>query len=127
VLSTADSALAARSTLVVRIEDEYTYFAAGKPLLANATLALLDAAGATVATATSDITGVASLANVRAGVYQLQVSAPGHLTFTGQSEVVAGPPVEITVFISRSTVTYTWTVTPTTLVDTYKITVDAGA
>ncbi len=76
-----------------------------------------------VATGTSTTTGV-TLTDVTAGTYELEVSAPQHSTYT--SPIIVQPGTNTAdVFIHEQTVTYTWTVVPTTITDNYTIQLQA--
>ena len=76
-----------------------------------------------VATGTTTSAGV-TLPNVTAGTYELEVTAPKHSTFTSPIIVQPGANSD-EVFIHQETVTYTWTVVPTTIPDNYTIQLQA--
>ena len=109
--------------LQVSVADEYTYYAAGAPLVAGATVELLDPYDNTVIVAqgTTDASGTITLKNVPEGNYVLDVEAPGHDPYRGPITVTAGVPNQTQAFISRQLVTYTWNVTPAQIQDTYQI------
>ncbi len=76
-----------------------------------------------VASGTSTTAGV-TLTNVTAGTYELEVSAKQHSTYT--SPLIVQPGTNTAdVFIHQQTVTYTWTVVPTTIQDHYTIQLQA--
>ncbi|MGP0068315.1 MAG: beta strand repeat-containing protein, partial [Isosphaeraceae bacterium] len=76
-----------------------------------------------VASGTTTSAGV-TLTDVTAGTYELVVSAPQHSTYT--SPYTVQPGVNTTqVYINENTVTYTWTVVPTTIPDNYTIQLQA--
>ena len=107
----------------VNVQDEYTYYVAGAPLVANAHVALRDPFdnSVVVAEGTTDASGSVLLPAVREGNYLLEVQADRHATYRAPFTVVAGPTNDKDVFIQRQTVTYTWTVTPTEIEDHYDV------
>ncbi|MEO5915872.1 MAG: choice-of-anchor C family protein [Luteolibacter sp.] len=110
--------------LVVKAEDEYTYYAAGNPAVSGASVKVTDAlSGATVATMVTDASGKADFGELREGYYEIDAVADRHTSFHATRLVVAGGNTEAKVFLPRDTVTYNWRVTPTTIEDRYKVTV----
>ena len=109
--------------LQVNVQDEYTSFVAGAPLVAGATVELLDPYDNTIVVAqgTTDSTGKVLLSNVPAGTYVLDVEAANHDPYRGPVTVVAGILNQASPFISRQTVSYSWDVEPATIQDTYTI------
>ena len=59
------------------------------------------------------------------GVYELDLSANQHAPYRGRAVIAAGQTNSITAFLSLQTVTYTWTVVPTSIQDTTHITIQA--
>lgn len=93
-------------TVIVRVEDEYTYFFPGAPLVAGAHVVISDPITAVVlADAFTDATGILTLPNVLAGTQNITVSEPAHFGFTGTVNVVAVGSTTRTVFISLMPVT----------------------
>ena len=111
--------------LTVIVEDEYTYFASGQPLVTNAAVTLVNYQRNIRITQTTDLdTGTVTFFNIFEDRYEMFVEAPGHLTLRQIIITSVDDPV-ITVFIQRETVTYTWTVTPVTFEDTYIVAIEA--
>ncbi len=111
--------------LIVRAEDEYTYYAAGNPPLAGAIVKVTDAVtGTIVGTMTTGASGAADFGLIREGFYNVEVNADRHAGFAGTVLVEGGNVNEARAFLSRQTVTYAWTVVPTQIEDHYKITID---
>jgi hypothetical protein len=79
-----------------------------------------------LATAVSDATGYATFPNLRAGTYEMSGSAVKHIAARKTVDVSPGASTAVTIFLARATVTYTWTVTPTSVPDVYTINVTAG-
>lgn len=110
----------ARGDLRVTAEDEYTYFAAGSPRLAGASVSVRDAlSGQMVASATTDSNGNALLHDLVEAHYLVDVTAPEHNSFRQSALVVGGSETNVVAFLSRQTVRYSFTVTPTTVEDRY--------
>ncbi len=112
----------ATGDLRVEVQDDYTYYVDGAPRVTNALVRLTDPyTGATVAEGTTFPSGSVSLPGLPEGFYQMRVTASQHASFAGPVEIVAGVESARVVFIDRQTVSYRWTVTPTTIEDRYKI------
>jgi hypothetical protein len=113
------------ASLSVTSEDEYTFFAAGTPNLTNATVSLSDAStGAVVTNGVTDQTGQLIITNIVEGPYNLTVSAAGHTTFSTPILLTADQPYNVVAFLSIQSVSYTWSVTPTQVLDTYLFTLE---
>ena len=111
--------------LIVRAEDEYTYFATGNPPLAGATITVTDAlTRQVVATLTTGVTGSADFGLLREGYYDIEGTADRHSTYRGTHLVKPDTINEVATFLSRQTVTYTWIVEPVQSADQYKITIE---
>ncbi len=116
----------AHGALSVKSVDEYTYFATGSPPLTNASVTLLDPfTQAVVASGSTDSNGLFFVSGVMEGVYELDLSANQHAPFRGQAVVSAGQTNSVLAFLSLQTVTYVWTVVPTSIQDTSHITIQA--
>jgi hypothetical protein len=114
----------ARGSLLVQSVDEYTFFAAGAPPLTNASVTLIDPySQAAVAKGVTDANGIFLIPSVIEGVYELDVAADQHAPFKGSGLVTSGQTNTIQAFLSRQTVTYTWTVVPTQIQDQTLLTV----
>ena len=116
----------AHGALSVQSVDEFTYFAAGAPPLTNASVTLLNPFNQTVvASGLTDGNGVFFATNLIEGIYELDVTAYKHSPFRGKAVVSAGQTNSVEAFLSRQTVTFTWTVVPTSIQDTTHITIEA--
>jgi len=111
--------------LTVRVEDEYTYFAAGEPLVSNALVRLVNNQRNIRITKTTEAdNGTVTFINIPEDHYELVVEAPRHRTHRQTIITSANNPI-LTVFVQRQAVRYTWSVTPTTFEDTYTIAIEA--
>jgi ELWxxDGT repeat protein len=110
----------------IDISDELTYFTEGAPKLKDAKVQLLDYfTKAVVATSVSDGSGLINFADIPEGAYELEVKADNHETFRQAIQLDAGELERVNAFLSRQTVRYTWTVTPTEIQDKYKISIES--
>jgi uncharacterized membrane protein YgcG len=115
----------ASGDLVVITENELTYYAEGAPRIAGALVSLRDYfSGSPVAEATTNASGLASFSALTEGYYELEVSAPDHRTFRRTILVQAGILNSETAFLPYQSITYNWTVVPTTIEDRYQIVVE---
>ena len=115
----------AKGDLLITAVDELTYYAEGAPNLAGASVSVRDAVtGASVASGVTDANGQFFVAQLPEAYYELELTADKHTTYRGTQLVQAGQTNEVTAFLSRQTVTYTWTVEPIQIEDRYKITVE---
>ncbi len=115
-----------KGSILVVVEDEYTYFAAGSPRVANATVVISDAlTGTPVSTNHTDIDGKVLVANLNEAFYIVDVRADAHGKFRESTLVVAGQTATITAFLTRETVRYSFTVVPTTVEDHYTFVVES--
>ena len=111
--------------LTVIVEDEYTYFASGRPLVNDAAVTLVNYQRNIRITQTTELdNGTVTFFNIFEDRYEMYVEAPGHLTLHQIIITTVDDPV-ITAFIQRETVMYTWTVTPVTFEDTYIVAIEA--
>ncbi|MCA9262275.1 MAG: hypothetical protein KDA60_00440 [Planctomycetales bacterium] len=111
--------------LSIEVVDEYTYYAAGQPRVAGATVALRDdVTGDVVANGLTDDDGRLLLNDVTEGYYSLSVSAAGHTNFRDTVYVMGGETTEIQPFVARETVQYYFDVVPTTIEDRTRIEVE---
>jgi Subtilase family/Calx-beta domain/SdrD B-like domain/PA14 domain/CARDB/FG-GAP-like repeat len=110
----------------INVSDELTYFVDGAPKLKGATVNLLDYfTKEVVATAVSDDTGFVDFSNIKEGNYSLKVNADKHSNFEQTIQLGAGKVENVDAFLSRQTVQYIWTVTPTEIQDKYTISVES--
>ena len=111
--------------LTVIVEDEYTYFASGEPLVDNAAITLVNyQRDIRLTQTTAEGNGTTTFYNIYEDRYEMIVEAHDHLTLR-QIIITSDDNPTITVFIQRQTVTYTWSVTPVTYQDTYVLIVEA--
>lgn len=111
--------------LVVSAEDEYTYFAEGKPALADAEVILRDAiTGIAVRTNRTGLDGRASFPNLTEAYYLVSVTADRHGSFLQTALVTAGATTNVVAFLPRETVRYSFFVEPTTVEDGYSLRVE---
>ena len=109
----------------VIVEDEYTYFASGQPLVNDATVTIINYQRRLRLSQTTELdNGTVTFFNIFEDRYEMYVEAPGHLTLRQVIITSADDPV-VTVFIQREAVRYTWTVTPIQVEDTYIVTIEA--
>ncbi|HXG47645.1 MAG TPA: hypothetical protein VNO52_08475, partial [Methylomirabilota bacterium] len=112
----------AAGDLRVEVQDDYTYYVEGAPRVTNATVRLTDPYTAeTIAVGTTFPTGSILFTNLLEGFYQMRVTAPQHATYAAPVQVVAGVETPKVIFIDRQTVSYRWTVVPTTVEDRYRV------
>jgi hypothetical protein len=72
---------------------------------------------------TADSNGIVRFSNVPAGKYFYTVESSSYMAVSGAVAVESGLNKTIEVFMPTSMVTYTWSVTPTTIQDKYDMTV----
>jgi hypothetical protein len=107
--------------LTIVVQDEYTYFAAGQPLVDDATITLINyQRNLRLRQTTAAGNGTATFINIQEDRYEMYVEAPGHRTLH-QVTVTSITNPTVTVFIERQAVRYTWSVTPVTYEDVYVI------
>ena len=113
------------STVSFRIEDEFTYFQNGNPLVENADIRIYNRLrGLTLMQNSEAGQGIASFEDVPAETYEVQVNAPRHEGIKAVNTFQPGSST-IRIFLKRTAVTYRWTVTPTPVEDIYRIQVEA--
>nr|NCR77171.1 hypothetical protein [Microcystis aeruginosa K13-06] len=115
----------AKGNLNISVVDELFFFAEGSPRLENATITLLDPFTGTVISSEKDADGILSKTDLAEGYYKLRITADNHDTYEQNIYIGAGETEDIQAFLSRQTVKYTWTVTPTEIEDKYIITVQS--
>ena len=110
--------------LTVIVEDEYTYFAEGKPLLSDAVVRLTNNIRGIRETFTTGESGSVTFVNIPEDRYELYVTGPNHADENQIIITSAEEPVHI-VFLARRAVSYTFSVIPTTFDETYTVTLEA--
>ena len=115
----------AKGDLRVTTVDEYTYYAAGSPNLAGATVTLKDpVSGAVLTNGVTDANGMFLVPALPEGYYAIDATADHHIAFHGTTLVKAGLTNDVQAFLSRETVQYIWTVTPTEIPEQFKIAIE---
>jgi hypothetical protein len=109
----------------VAVVDEFTFFAAGAPKVSGAVVTLTDpGTGEIVRTGTTAADGELSFTGVREGYYYIESRAPDHTSHRSTLLVTANRVTEVSVFLAREFISYTWIVTPTEIPDHYIFTLD---
>ncbi|KAI0234221.1 hypothetical protein LSAT2_015591 [Lamellibrachia satsuma] len=109
--------------LTVRVEDEFTYFADGRPLLAGAKVTLRSRLRSVSITQYTNGSGMAVFSDIKEDYYSLYTIATKH---TGDTRVILATPSDndVRVFLQRTAVTYSWVVKRVTFKDVYKVTLE---
>ncbi|HEY9690604.1 MAG TPA: Calx-beta domain-containing protein [Oculatellaceae cyanobacterium] len=115
----------AKGNLQINVVDELFYFAEGSPRLENATITLIDPFSGKVIFSERDADGILSRTDLAEGYYTLKINADNHDYYQQNIYIGAGETENIQAFLSRQTVKYTWTVTPTEIEDQYTISVQS--
>ena len=111
--------------LTVVVEDEYTYFASGQPLVNDAVVTLINNdRNLRLTQSTFSGNGRTTFYNIYEDRYQITVEAPSHRSLRLIIVTSVESP-ELTFFIERQTVIYTWSVTPIIFQDVYSISIEA--
>ena len=115
----------ARGDLKVTAMDEFTFYAAGAPRVSNATVVVRDTISRAVITnGVTDRFGELFVPQLMEGYYDIEVSADRHNSYQNSHLLLSGTTNEISAFISRQTVRYTWTVERVEIEDRYRITIE---
>ncbi|WP_256872037.1 Calx-beta domain-containing protein [Nostoc sp. TCL26-01] len=115
----------AKGNLSINVVDELFFFTEGSPRLANATISLIDPFSGRVIFSEQDADGVLSKTDLAEGYYKLRISADSHDSYEKNIYIEAGETENVQAFLSRQTVKYTWTVTPTEIQDQYTISIES--
>ncbi|WAR18316.1 WIF1-like protein [Mya arenaria] len=111
--------------VTVNIQDEYTYFADGSPLVSDAKVSLSNPRrGIYKVQVTSYETGFAIFRELYEDLYTLRVESDKHTTYN-EIVLINEDTTVINVFLQRVAVKYTWTVEPTTFVDQYIVSLES--
>jgi hypothetical protein len=109
--------------LQVTAQDELSIYATNNPNLSNATVTVTDfLTGTNVGLQVTGSNGIVTFSNLTSAYYTVTAEAPEHGTSSTTLLVAAGTTTPLTAFLPLSLVDYTWTVTPTTMPDTYDFT-----
>ncbi|MDI9404299.1 MAG: CARDB domain-containing protein, partial [Limnohabitans sp.] len=118
----------ATGTLVVETADERTYYQTENPPyppLAGAYIEVRDAyTGVLVASGTTQESGRLEFIGLPESYYRVRAIATDHGDFEGNTLVRPGQSTVVSAYLPEQFVSYTWTVTPTTIDDEYDITID---
>ncbi|CAH1780878.1 unnamed protein product, partial [Owenia fusiformis] len=111
--------------LRIRVEDEYTYYTDGDLLVVGAKVKLRNPQkGNVIETYTTSNSTELLFNDLEEAYYNLQVSADRHTSYW--AVILASPSdPNVTVFLVRTAVQYSWTVTPVTYQDKYIVTLDS--
>jgi hypothetical protein len=112
-------------SLLVDVVDEFTYYAEGAPHLAGASVTVRDSV--TQASVTNGVTGIDGqffTTNLNEGYYDIEVTADKHTSYRATHLLKAGITNQVQSFVSRQTVTYTWTVEPVQIEDRYRLVIN---
>ena len=113
-------------SLKVVAEDEYTYFTPGSPRVTNAWVRVTDGlSGALVATNVTGADGSVLFTNLAEAYYIVDVGATAHSSYRQSAFVRSGDTTNVVAFLQRQTVSYTFTVVPTTVQDRYRFEVES--
>jgi hypothetical protein len=115
----------AKGNLNINVVDELFFFAEGSPTVQNATITLLDPFTGTVIFSEQDADGILAKTDLAEGYYTLRINANNHDSYQQNIYIGAGETEDIQAFLSRQTVKYTWTVTPTEIQDQYTISIQS--
>ena len=111
--------------LTIIVEDEYTYFASGEPLVSDAVVTIINYQRDIRTTLTTEEgQGSALFANIFEDRYEVFIEAPNHRPLHEVVITSIDNPT-LTFFLERQAVTYTWSVTPVPFEDTYTLTLEA--
>eukprot|EP00040_Diaphanoeca_grandis_P037627 m.246792 g.246792 ORF g.246792 m.246792 type:complete len:2910 (-) comp33851_c0_seq5:174-8903(-) len=114
------------ANITVIPEDEYTYFAEGKPIVENAIVTITSYDKTVILTQkTEDVNATAiTFTNIPAVYYTVKVEALGHSRF--QNIVLLGEEgMVVKAFMQKQLISYTWTVTEEEIKERYAVTIDA--
>ncbi|MBN1127111.1 MAG: hypothetical protein JXA82_19065 [Sedimentisphaerales bacterium] len=116
----------AKGDLLVRAEDEYTYYAEGEPMVADAGVQVIDVfTNQVVASGQTDADGEVLLTDLPESFYQVRVRATKHSDFGGSIAILPGRTKIVTAFLPRQLITYTWKVEPTQIEDHYEFVLES--
>ena len=105
------------------IEDEYSYFANGRPLVTDAVVDIRNRLGYRESLSSTLGNGTVTV-TLPEGAYELYVSAPDHSPVR-ETRIFSQAEQIIRIFLQRQMVRYAWKVTPVLFEDSYIITLEA--
>ncbi len=107
--------------LLIRAEDEFTFYAEGAPRVAGATVVVQDVfSKKVIASGTTDAAGELLITNLNESYYQVTIRAEKHGDFSANIAILPGRTKILSAFLPRQLVTYTWRVVPTEIEDHYE-------
>ena len=116
----------AKGDFKISVEDQLTYYAAGAPKLAGATVTISDPyTYNVVATGVTGADGSFSALGLAEGTYLVTVQADKHSSYRATQQIKAGTLTDKTIFLDRQLVSYNWSVVPVETQDRYKITLES--
>jgi Ca2+-binding RTX toxin-like protein len=115
----------ATADLTINLQDEFTFFAEGQPLVENAAVKIVNAVTGETVFESADVDKILKLDDLREGFYRIEIAAPDHDKFGATIELKAGEDRAIDAFMSLQTVKTSWAVTEIELEDRYEISVKA--
>ena len=105
------------TNLSLQIEDEYTYFSEGRPLVVDANVRINNGVNGSAETRSTSIgNGTVLFTSLIEGRYEVHVDAPSHKIYTGVI-LVSGEETFVKVFLQRIPVAYSWVVTPASIME----------
>ena len=111
--------------LTIVVEDEYTYFASGEPLVSDAVVTIINYQRDIRSSLTTEEKNGSSLfIDIFEDRYEVFIEAPDHRPLH-EIIITSIENPTLTFFLERQAVTYTWSVTPVTFEDTYMLTLEA--
>jgi len=112
-----------RGALQVTVQDQLSLLATNTPNVANATVTVTDfLTGTQVGSGVTDDSGILLFTNLVSAYYTVHVEAPEHGSFQTTFLLAADQTNGITAFLALQLVSYTWTVVPTQVADSYDFT-----
>lgn len=113
--------------VVVVVENQFTYFAAGQPMVEGALVKIKNYyTGAVYAQGLTDVDGRFVANGVPEGTHRVTVEKEQHITHSGEISVNPGASVQHNVFLVYQAVTFSWTVVPTEIEDSYTVTLSTN-
>ena len=109
--------------VVVEVENQFTYFAEGQPMVEGALVRIKNYyTGEVYAEGLTGADGRFTAASVPEGSHRITVEKAQHLPYNNIIDINPGASVHRTVFLAYQAVTFSWTVVPTEIEDSYTVT-----
>ncbi len=115
----------ARGDLELSVVDEFFFFSPDQPLVDDARVVILDAVTGAEVARNDDVDGTTVFRDLPEGYYTVDVSAGKHDSFRTTIFVDGGETEKLEAFLSRQSITYTWTVVETEIEDVYEIVIES--